>query len=101
MNKYDEQIVKLTANPGQIASEWSFAIGLFKMVGNKGAAGCLTMIRTDPEGWKALINNKIDEKLTQEIANDERIPKDSSDITIESLPVFKEWQEKIDALQEA
>src|SRR3954465_2500519 len=50
MDKYDEQIARLTANPEGIGAEWSEGIGLFKLVKPNEAlaarCGCLTMIRS-------------------------------------------------------
>jgi len=98
---YDEQIERLTKNPSQINSDWMFALGLFKFIGGTAPreSGCLTQIRCEQDKFKAVINGEVDEKLTLEIANDDRLPFDSNDITVEHLPVFKEWQERIDKLQ--
>lgn len=105
MYDYDRQIAKLTENPQQIQIDWSIGEGLFKFVEPQDKmfyehSGCLTMIRDRPQLSKAYTNSGVDEKLTLEIASDERIPKYNNDITVESLPVFKEWQEKIDKLLE-
>lgn len=35
-------------------------------------------------------------ELTEAIRNDERIPKDTSDLRIETLPALAEWQRKLD-----
>ncbi len=102
---YQEQINYLTKNPLSIMSHWCAGEGLFKWVGNMlQGAGCLTMIRSDSPGYssfKVFIKGKEDDKLRAEIKADERIPKRAADITVECLPVFKEWQEKIDKLQNA
>lgn len=109
MNQYDIQIAELTRNPSKIGQHWLAATGLFKFIGNDipfiAYAGCLTTIRCHsnkdvyPIPSKAIINGEVDEELTQAIATDERIPKYYTDIKVEHLPVFKEWQEKIDAMQ--
>lgn len=53
--------------------------------------GCLTQIRIGAgEGWT--------DELTTEIRADERIPKNSGDITREHIPVFQEWQRKLDVV---
>jgi hypothetical protein len=36
------------------------------------------------------------ERLWDSIANDRRLPTESSDITVEDLPVFAEWQRELD-----
>lgn len=95
MYNYDAQIKELTANPRAISIHWSGGDGLFAFVGKSKYAGCLTMIRQQPEQYKAFINGKVDQHLTDKIAADERIPKQPSGITIENLDVFKEWQLRI------
>lgn len=100
MNKYDEQIKYLTERPHAITTHWASGSGLFKMIAPFSVgSGCLTMIRDSPNSCKAFIKGKVDEKITAEIAADERIPKKYWDIKVEDLPVFKEWQEKIDIMQ--
>lgn len=100
---YDEQIAYLTKNPARIENYWCAGIGLFKIINTTpkfiGNAGCLTTIRAYPGVNKAYVNGIVDEQLTQEIADDDRIPKRSEDIKIEHLTIFKEWQERIDKLQ--
>lgn len=107
-NIYDKQIKDLTENPWKIMSAWYMGKGLFKYVGRlkyesddlEYTSGCLTMIRKNPSYYKALINGEVDEHLTQEIANDNRLPLDPERIkTEEHLLAFKEWQERIDKLQ--
>jgi len=52
--------------------------------------GCLTMIRKYPDcsAWT--------DKLTEEIRSDERIPFSAWTVTPEDLPVFAEWQRRLD-----
>lgn len=52
--------------------------------------GCLTMIRKFPDccAWT--------EELTEEIRSDERIPFSACTVTPEDLPVFAEWQRRLD-----
>lgn len=95
-DKYDKQIAYLTKNPNEIRSQWMRAVGLFQFTGNYSASpdrsiGCLVMLRVKPN-----IYNAPTEKLKTAIANDERIPKEVGDITIESLQAFAEWQRRID-----
>lgn len=37
-----------------------------------------------------------DMELTHAIRSDDRIPENAREITLEHLPVFKEWQERLD-----
>jgi hypothetical protein len=114
MDIYNEQIEYLTKNPNQIANDWSTGKGLFKRIGNDKynehyMSGCLTMIRNHPfynntlndalMPVVAFINNKPNFELTKEIIEDERIPVSVLRIRSEHLPVFAEWQRKIDAMQ--
>ncbi len=51
--------------------------------------GCLTMIRGDDMiAWT--------DELTVAIRNDERIPEYSDEITVDHLPVFAQWQRRLD-----
>lgn len=105
MNQYDIQIAELTKHPNRIHDHWMSAEGLFKFVGQDTenvSSGCLTMIRSQSGRHfptKAIIKGRADEELTQAIINDSRIPKSDLEIEVEHLPVFKEWQERIDKLQ--
>ena len=100
---YNEQIEYLTKNPSAIWNHWIGGKGLFKFVTDKRNlnAGCLTMIRSN-RGVNTFtyIKGEIDHKLTAEIVNDERLPIDPELIKAEHLPIFKEWQERIDKLQQ-
>lgn len=92
MDKYDKHIKKLTKNPQWITMDWFAATGLFKFAGKHKGAGCLTMIRKNV-GFTAPTN-----KLTSAILKDRRIPTQSALIKVKHLPVFAEWQRKIDAV---
>jgi hypothetical protein len=94
-DKYDEQIERLTKNPARIKDEWSDAIGIFDYAERSYGpwsddCGCLTMIRSGG-GYRAQT-----EELTKAIRADKRIPKRDADIKPEHLPVFAEWQRRID-----
>lgn len=98
---YDAQIARLTKNPRGIRQEWSDSIGLFQFATNTedilvGKCGCITMIRNHPEEYGVYINYQPHEELTEAIAADERLPKSDIEIELRHLPVFKEWQEKLD-----
>lgn len=104
MDKYDEAVAYLTANPDKIYGAW---IGPNRNPGgrlfyyvmpnvqgtpwrNDGkACGCLSMIcGNDYHAWT--------DELTEEIRGDDRIPKTGSDVRVEHLPVFAEWQRRLD-----
>jgi hypothetical protein len=82
-----------------IYDSWQEAEPLFRFctpsgnVENRGTelCGCLTQIRgrSKRRAWTG--------EIEAEILADERIPDDESDIRPEHLPVFAEWQRKIDA----
>jgi hypothetical protein len=115
---YDRAIKAITKLPKkeqavEIHKQWTSGSALFKFVGGtvefiEGTngetlqSGCLTMIRNCEDGsyyqYVAIINEKFDKALTKEIKEDERIPKRSELITVEDLPVFAEWQRRIDTL---
>ena len=102
---YDAQIARLTENPELIGEEWSEAVGLFQMLGRNGDernphCGCLTMVKEMAGDFHPVINGKIDELLESKILADPRVPCGSSNITPESLPVFKEYQLLIDKMYE-
>ena len=111
-NKYDIAIEYLTNNPHNIFHAWSLSVNhsssvihahcLFERIGdvmNVEDCGCLTEIREDTQKF-ACIDWEIDYDLTERIRADERIPTHPWLIGIETLPVFKEWQERIDKIRE-
>lgn len=101
-DKYDEQIAELLKDEPtpkefskRVNKEWGRSRGLFAFAASPGfcedyaLTGCLTMIR---EGsWIAETP-----ELTLEIKQDERIPTSWSGITPEHLPIFAEWQRRLD-----
>lgn len=98
MDKYDLEILELLSKPenevgAEIRQHWYRASPLFQFVNSTGQAsgdgcGCLTMIKAG--------RGAETEELTLAIRSDDRIPSKLEDITIESLPVFAEWQRCID-----
>jgi hypothetical protein len=109
-DRYDNAIKYLTNDPDAIQQAWNNPSNspggcLFDYVSPDNndthrptdgrACGCLTQIRSGTAygtvAWWPSITN--------EIRRDTRIP-DQSDITIEDLPVFAEWQRAIDLLRE-
>ena len=107
-DKYDEAIEYFNTNDNLdgIVNAWNFpeVSGpgcLFQYCGDhsttitpskdpKDSYGCLTMIRKG--------NNYVayTPKLTKAIRADKRIPKEPEDIELKHLPVFAEWQRKLD-----
>lgn len=118
MNKYDEAIEYLTRHPYEIEEAWRqpfnhLAGDLFLPIGPEmelmdyfydpeyETCGCLTQVKSgvryddDPDSTAKAYQN---EELTQEIRSDPRVPSRVEDITLESLPIFKEYQEKADII---
>lgn len=101
MDKYDEQIQRLLADPVLLEGEWCDGEGIFALCGDRNKIdylGCLTMIRRT--------RDKIDRpwvaatpELTLAIRQDERIPETHKEILPEHFPVFAEWQRKIDLME--
>lgn len=98
---YDREIAFLTEHPHQIAIHWINQSPLFQMACHpelmlgQHRFGCLSMIRDDDD---MEVNPYVAQtkELTREIKEDYRIPPSSSDITVEHLPIFAEWQRRLD-----
>lgn len=111
-DKYDEAIEYLTKNPDEINDAWNYAsthkagclfmacsphisngeiITLFPRREDRELCGCLTMVRKEGGSYHAWTDD-----LTASIRADDRIPQNSEEITLESLPVFAEWQRRLD-----
>jgi hypothetical protein len=94
-DKYDLAIEFLTQNPDKIWDAWNHPAvnegGCLFMYAHH-STGCLTQIRSAAEDYCGSPLPQI-----AEIIADERIPERSANITVESLPVFAEWQRKLDA----
>lgn len=117
MDKYDEEIKELTQlckESGDfcpIEDRWAdpLCTELFKRVASTKElthiggrmVGCLTQIKGFPCAYIAAPNNEYDFRLTKEIQEDERIPTTVWGITLEHLPIFAEWQRKIDSLRKS
>lgn len=106
MDKYDEAIAWLTEHPDQIQAAWWPPDGdeilatqqahcLFQTTAPRplGAkpCGCLTEIRCAPHLFTG-----PSPSLHDQIAGDNRIPKAFDEIGAEHLPVFAEWQRRLD-----
>lgn len=112
-DKYDKAIEYLTANPREIFNAWGcpnthVAGCLFMPAGPTTGflkddvwpmrkdgllCGCLTTIRQNGGHFPRLAWT---DELTQEILQDTRIPDDCTLITVSDLPVFAEWQRRLD-----
>lgn len=106
---YDREIARLTQEPELIRESWNTAEPLFRYIFNTSRrfsvdpnnavpqllnCGCLTMYRTGfyrPEQLPTKL-----QPVAREIASDERIPRSEFDIQPHHLPVFAEWQRRLD-----
>lgn len=103
MDKYDKAIEYLTEHPEEIKKAWGYcstheAGCLFDYAGSKFGCGCLTLVRDSflfPQKYHVPFVAQTPE-LTEAIGRDERIPYSENDITLDHLPVFAEWQRKLD-----
>lgn len=106
IDPYQRAIDYLTENQSRIQSNWDSphtTIGgiLFRYASPSGEhligeCGCLTQIGRLAGRYAFKSDSMIDFALTREIADDHRIP-DTHSITAADLPVFAEWQRKLDA----
>lgn len=103
-DKYDRAIAFLSENPDYIKPSWftpeksdipatKKAHCLFQFASPSGRpyrdCACLTQIRSG-EGAAFTVG------LTKQISGDERIPKNPNHVRVEHLPVFAEWQRRLD-----
>lgn len=109
-DKYERAIEYLTEHPEEIYMSWGSAPVrgskaevrgvlnqrcLFAATGPD--CGCLTQVRTTDVDFAMRAPTL---ELTEAIRADRRIPSGEEDITVDDLPVFAEWQRKIDAMYE-
>jgi len=125
-DKYDEAIDYLTEYPEEIGDAWNspkvheheggilFGFVALDWGDNKekvrvdgvgvGTCGCLQQIRkARKDGYDGKSGSMAMShwpRLWKEIARDRRLPIESGDITVKDLPVFAEWQRKLDILRE-
>ena len=101
---YEDAIEYLTAHPEEIHRAWAEPLNkrggsLFGFTSKDGTSqhgpliGCLTAIRGKSND---LYVSQCSPEITEAIRADSRIPSWCGDITVESLPVFAEWQERLD-----
>lgn len=126
-DKYDDAIAYLTEFPDEIYDAWGDPGGhagrggeLFGFVGpdwtdassiydtrgvQVGTCGCLQQIReakvNEKDGTSGSMEMSHWPRLWNEIARDRSIPSDSTEITVDDLQVFAEWQRTIDIHREA
>lgn len=106
MDKYDEEVARLTANPKLIYDTWNnYRSILFESL--PGIRNCLTEIKScyrPNTGIGILVHGVVDERLTQELLADCNIPIDVSfnpnAIKVEMLPHFANWQRRIAQLNQ-
>jgi hypothetical protein len=124
-DKYDFAIEYLHENPDDIGDAWGSPQEyagkggeLFGFVGPDwtsnsqnvryegsvgGTCGCLQQIRKAKEdgndGTYGEMCMSHWPRLWEQIASDRRLPFDQSDIGLEELPVFAEWQRKVDLMR--
>ena len=89
-----EDMEYLMEHPERIYVHWSVTSPLFAKVGKGPGCGCLTQLR-ESNYFIAFARGKVDDSLKQAIVSDERIPKQPSEITVDHLPLFAEWQQFI------
>ena len=97
---------------GFVGPDWKSNDNTVRYEGQHGTCGCLQQIRA------AKVVNECDTmvealrtegqmvgsywpRLWEKIAGDRRLPHEPSDITVEDLPVFAEWQREIDILRKS
>lgn len=102
MDKYDKAIAYLTEFPGSIVEAWNHPLDhpagcLFEYAGKdyRGGCGCLTQIHKWGHTGRYICPES--NEITQAIIDDKRLPDEPVDITVKMLPVFAEWQRRLDA----
>jgi len=101
---YDDAVEYLTAHPEEISSAWKNPLNrrggsLFAFASKNGMSqsnqkvGCLTAIRTPDSSFFV---SECSSEITEAIRADSRIPLWCDDTIVDSLPVFAEWQERLD-----
>lgn len=102
MDKYNEQIEKILKAADfvhAVNTAWLSGQGLFQFctptgdlspdMPDCGRLGCLTMVKSGH-------HVACTPELTEAIRADPRLPEDSGDVTPAHLPVFAEWQRRLD-----
>lgn len=102
MDKYDAEIARLLAHANdeasfrnEVARSWNRGMLLFAVAGDA-SCGCLTQIRRTAGLAADKRYHAATVSLTEAIRKDPRLPIGPEAITRESLPVFAEWQRRVD-----
>lgn len=103
MDAYQQAVEWLTDHPKKICGAWHpsrqepgyclFGFATKTRLAEE-SCGCLTMIRYSEEYGTPIPG------LAEVIRGDERLPADSGEITVDSLPVFAQWQRYLDKVLE-
>jgi hypothetical protein len=97
-DQYDKAVAYLTKHPDKIIYAWENPDGelggrLFQFMGTTDgygeSCGCLTQVKSG-------IRRAKTPALTKAIRADARIPEGPQWITVNDLPVFAEWQRRLD-----
>ena len=97
---------------GFVGPDWKDNDNKVRYEGHHGTCGCLQQIRaakvvSDYDTMEEALRSDGQmvgsywPRLWAKIAGDRRLPHEESDITVEDLPVFAEWQREIDILRES
>lgn len=100
---YDQEIATLTKYPERIYDHWNGTSPLFSKAGRPGvyqdknnlSIGCLTQIKITKDSSYIYVSEVP--SFTEEIYADDRIPGDAKKISLEMLPVFADYQRRLDA----
>lgn len=100
MDAYDHMVAYLTDNPDQIHDAWNIPTGhvagaLFAPLGS-GCEACLTQLRVRNSYSPGYLYGTAGLAIAEEVRLDERIPSNGNGITLKHLPIFAEWQRRID-----
>lgn len=123
LTEHPEMIAEAWGNPedyegrggelfGFVGPDWKNNDNKVRYEGQHGTCGCLQQIRA------CKVNDEYDSmeealradgamvgsfwpRLWAKIANDRNLPHCESDITVEDLPIFADWQREIDELRKA
>lgn len=108
---YGAAVNFLTRNPDKISEAWDTPFelkggSLFvfaspdgrRAVGDEvpGAPCCLTQLKARGRSTIKGLPPAVGAKLIKKLRADKRIPSSPERITVESLPAFAEWQERLD-----
>lgn len=101
---YEQEVKRLTGKSDYVIHQaWLQQRPLFRIIGktehdrNLDNCGCLTLIRfNNGDANCAIVDGKVDKKLTNAIRKDTKLPRMSSEINDKNIKHFAEWQRRID-----